>query len=365
MFTNKRILITGGTGSWGNELVTQILKLHAPKEIIIYSRGEIKQVEMRRTFNNHPKLKFVIGDVRSYTRLNEAMKGVHYVFHLAALKHVPVCETNPWEAVLTNIYGTENVIRAAIENNVIKVIDISSDKAVDPLNVYGVTKSCGEKLTIAANLETTMTMFVCIRGGNVIGTNGSAIPLFREQILRSNELTLTDKRMTRYLFSLRHAIGLIFRATEISVGGEIFVMKMPAAKMIDVAQVMIDELGNHHTKIKNIGIRPGEKIHEVLVSRYEADRVIEHGNYFIILPYYKNEKLLEKYKKAKFIKLEEYTSENANRLDKENIKDLLKEENWLSADLREQKSFISNLTKKELIEFFSREGWIQSIKKKN
>ena len=164
---------------------------------------------------------------------------------------------------------------------------------------------------------------------------------------------------------MRHAIGLIFRATEISVGGEIFVMKMPAAKMIDVAQVMIDELGNQHTKIKNIGIRPGEKIHEVLVSRYEADRVIEHGNYFIILPYYKNEKLLEKYKKAKFIKLEEYTSENANRLDKEHIKDLLKEENWLSADLREQKSFISNLTKKELIEFFSREGWIQSIKKKN
>ena len=184
MFDNSIIFVSGGTGSWGNELVTQLLENHSPKEVRIYSRGEHKQVEMKSTFKNDSRLKFIIGDIRDKNILTLAMKNVDYVFHLAALKHVPVCEENSWEAVLTNIYGTQNIIESAIENNVKKVIDISTDKAVDPFNHYGVTKACSEKMIInACHNYITDTKFVCIRGGNVLGTNGSVIPLFKSQII--------------------------------------------------------------------------------------------------------------------------------------------------------------------------------------
>jgi len=263
MLRKRKILITGGTGSWGHELTRQLLKDFEPKEIRIYSRGELKQVEMRRSFNDK-RLNFIIGDVRDFIHLDEAMLGVDFVFHLAALKHVPVCESNPWEAVLTNIDGTQNVIRACIKNKVKKMVNVSTDKAVDPLNLYGVTKACAEKLTIAANNLTKDTSFICVRGGNVLGSNGSVVPLFRKQIEILNKITLTDERMTRFTFCLRDAIKLVLEALFESVGGEVFVMKMPALFISDLAKVMIENLGNENTKIEKIGIRPGEKIEEVL-----------------------------------------------------------------------------------------------------
>jgi FlaA1/EpsC-like NDP-sugar epimerase len=290
MFNNKTIFVSGGTGSWGHELVSQILEKYHPKEIRIYSRGEHKQVEMRQEFNNSPILKFIIGDIRDKNILNLAMKNVDYVFHLAALKHVPVCEENCWEAVLTNIYGTQNIIECAINNHVKKVIDISTDKAVDPFNLYGVTKACGEKLIINANQNyISDTKFVCIRGGNVMGTNGSVLPLFKRQIKQKNKITITDPDMTRYLMSTREAISLIFQAVTNSIGGEIFVMRMPATKVCNIANVMIKLFGNKKTKQQIVGARPGEKMHEVLVSKNESPRTkIYNNKYYVILPQFVN-----------------------------------------------------------------------------
>lgn len=330
MINNKIILITGGTGSWGNELVSQLLEKHSPKEIRIYSRGEHKQVEMKNNFSD-PRLKFIIGDVRDKNILGFAMKNVDYVFHLAALKHVPVCEENPWEAVLTNIYGTQNVIECAIENQVEKVIDISTDKAVDPFNHYGVTKACGEKLIINANQNyQSQTKFVCIRGGNVMGTNGSVLPLFKKQILDKNEITITDPNMTRYLMSTREAIGLIFEAVEKSIGGEIFVMRMPATTVEKIASVMIDLFGNNQTKKTNIGVRPGEKLDEVLVSKNESPRTkVFNERYFVILPQYDSEILNKHYSEYKNIESKEFTSKNTNELQVDEFTEILKKESWL------------------------------------
>jgi len=291
LFEKATVLITGGTGSWGTELVTQLLEKYPNiGEIRIYSRGEHRQVEMMQLFNNNSKLRFIIGDVRDKNILNFAMKGVDYVFHLAALKHVPVCENNTWEAVLTNIYGTQNVIEAAISNNVKKVVDVSTDKAVEPFNLYGMTKACGEKLMLNANFnysstQTNGTSFICIRGGNVIGTNGSVIPLFKKQLLENNQITITDPNMTRFLMSTKEAISLIFTAVEDSIGGELFVMNMPATSLNVIAQTMIELFGNKKSSIVNIGTRPGEKIDEVLVSRNEASLTHKVSKkYFVILP---------------------------------------------------------------------------------
>jgi FlaA1/EpsC-like NDP-sugar epimerase len=383
-FDHTTILITGGTGSWGNELVKQILKNSHPQEIRIYSRGEHKQVEMKRRHPKEPRIKYIIGDVRDKERLRMAMRGVDYVFHLAALKHVPVCEENPWESVLTNVVGTQNVIDTAIENGVKKVIDISTDKAVDPFNLYGTCKAVGEKLMIAANLIDTPTRFVCIRGGNVLGTNGSVVPLFKEQILRAGEVTITDERMTRYMMNLDQAISLIFEATGSSVGGEIFVMKMPALKVTDLAQTMIDELGPYRNMRKDtvdaqngalsiekktrvttsekigiriIGIRPGEKLHEVLVSRYEAPNAIEHGNYYIILPNIPLRKITEKYGHLKHAELSEFNSNNAHQLTKQEIVEMLDREGWLKPEFS-QEEWLETLSPDDLKHYFDKEGWV-------
>lgn len=330
MFNNKIIFISGGTGSWGHELVTQLLDKYQPREIRIYSRGEHKQVQMRQEFNYDPILKFIIGDVRDKNILNMAMKDVDYLFHLAALKHVPVCEENSWEAVLTNIYGTQNIIECAMANNVKKVIDISTDKAVDPFNFYGVTKACGEKLVINANQNYTHnTKFVCIRGGNVMGTNGSVLPLFKKQILYKNEVTITNPNMTRYLMSTREAIGLVFEAVINSEGGEIFVMRMPATKVANIANVMIKLFGNNDTNQKIIGVRSGEKIHEVLVSKNESPNTkIYNENYYVILPQYKSETLGKKYQSLNPIEFEEFNSKNARQLGDDEFIEILKKENW-------------------------------------
>lgn len=358
MFNNKTILITGGSGSWGTELTKQLLEKFKPKEIRIYSRGEHKQVEMKRKFDNNPRLKFIIGDVRDKERLSMFCRGVNFIFHLAALKHVPICEENPWEAVLTNIYGTENVIEAAIANDVDKVIDVSSDKAVDPFNLYGVTKACAEKLIVAANAESVKTRFVCVRGGNVIGTAGSVVPLFRSQIIKANEITLTDGSMTRYFITLSQAISLLFRASSLSYGGEIFVLKMPGLKIMDLANVMIKSLGKVDTKITTIGIRPGEKIDEVLISKYESKRVIDKDDYYIILPMIKLKTIDDNYKNAKMKDIGEYSSKNTRQMDEKEIGKVLSNEGWLDRE-REMQPFIEKMSKQELLNFFTKEGWLR------
>lgn len=283
MYENKKIFITGGTGSWGNELVSQLLTKN-PKEIIIFSRGELQQVVMQRKFNNK-KIKFIIGDVRDFDTLNRSMRGVNIIYHLAALKHVPICEDQPEEAIKTNIQGTINLVNAAIENNVETVIDVSTDKAVDPLNLYGMTKAIGEKIIIHANKRTDKTKFVCVRGGNVMGSNGSVIPFFIDQI-KTGKIGITDYKMTRYFLTLSEAIKLLFKATESSIGGEIFVMNMPSCYIKDLAEVLIENYSkDQQIKTFEIGIRPGEKLDEVLISKHESpNSFVYNKDYFIILP---------------------------------------------------------------------------------
>lgn len=308
MFTGKTILITGGTGSWGNELTRQLLVFN-PKKVIIFSRSEFHQVSMERRFRDD-RLQFLIGDIRDHDRVLECTRGVDYIFHLAALKHVPVCEEQPYEAIKTNIIGTRNVIQAAQMNGVQKVIDVSTDKAVDPLNLYGMTKAIGERLIIQANLAQSATQYVCIRGGNVLGTNGSVVPFFADQIRQEKKVRLTDARMTRYFLTLEQAISLLFKASAVSHGGETFVMKMPACKIVDLAEVMIEALApGQSIPIEEVGARPGEKIHEVLVSRYEAPLAYQYDeNYFLILPQLHIDHLAEKHKSLKRVDFEEYTS---------------------------------------------------------
>jgi len=327
MFYNSTVLITGGTGSWGQELTKQLLKKN-PKKIIIYSRSELHQVKMIRKFNN-PKLFFSIGDVRDLERLIECTKKVDYIFHLAALKHVPICEEQPDEAIKTNINGTKNVIKAAKINNIKKVIDVSTDKAVNPLNLYGMTKAVGERLIIQANLESDYTKFVCIRSGNVVGTNGSVIPYFIEQIKRFKKINLTDNRMTRYFLTLEHAVRLLFKATEKSYGGEIFVMKMLSCKIINIAKVLIKEISNNSMPIQEIGSRPGEKIDEVLVSRYESPNTYQYDeNYYVILPQLKIDGLENKYKHLSKVNFEEYSSAD-KLMSEQEIKEMLKNSKFL------------------------------------
>jgi len=284
MFENKIILIDGGSGSWGNELTAQLLAKE-PKKIIIYSRGELAQVNMQRKFNNNI-IEYVIGDIRDADAVDRLFqRGIDYVFHLAALKHVPVCENQPQEAIKTNINGTINLINAAIKYNVKKFIDVSTDKAVAPTNLYGMTKSVGEKLTIQANNLTNDTDFVCIRGGNVLGSNGSVVPYFIDQIKNNNKVTITDKTMTRFFLTLSEAISLLFQAVENSVGGETFVMNMPSFYIKDLAQVLIDHYGDETTMIEEIGIREGEKIDEVLISEHESALSYKYNeDYYVILP---------------------------------------------------------------------------------
>ena len=281
IFKDKIVLITGGTGSWGQELTSQLLEKN-PKEIRIFSRGEINQVAMERKFKN-PKLSFIIGDIRDYEALYTALKGVDLVFHLAAPKHVPICEKYADEAIKSNILGVQNLIKASIKQRIIKVIDVSTDKAVLPHNLYGMTKAIGERLILLADTYSEHTRFAVIRGGNALGSNGSAIPHFINQIKSQNLIELTNERMTRYFLTLPEAIGLLFKAVESKITGGIFVMKMPGFYMKDIIEVLIGHLGNSKTKIKIIGAKPGEKINECLVSFHEAPNTyIYNGKYYLI-----------------------------------------------------------------------------------
>lgn len=279
ILNDKVILLTGGTGSFGQKFTHMVLKNHNPKSVRIYSRGEHKQVEMERNCNDS-RLRFFIGDVRDRQRLHRAMNGVDIVIHAAALKHVPVCEYNPIEAVKTNIDGALNIIDAAIDNEVEKVVALSTDKAVQPVNLYGATKTVAEKLFVQGNSYSgdRKTRFSCVRYGNVLGSNGSVVPLFLQQ-KKKGEITITDERMTRFWITLEHGVGLVLNAVSKMKGGEIFIPKIPSMKLTDLADTIAP-----NTKRKVIGIRPGEKLHEVLLTSEEAIHTREFEDYFVIEP---------------------------------------------------------------------------------
>ena len=322
MFKNQTVLVTGGTGSWGHELVKQLLTYN-PKEIRIVSRNESNQFSMKQEFDNNPKLNFIIGDIKEKDVLIEACKNVDYVYHLAALKHVPVCEDQPIEALKTNVIGTQNVIDAAIQCNVQRVVYISTDKASNPSNFYGLSKAMGERLIIHANTLQSKTRFVCIRGGNVLGTNGSVLHVFKKQITDKQKIGITDLNMTRFFLTLEDAIKLVFKATFESIGGEIFVMKMPACKIIDIAHVLIEASKIENVKIEILGIRPGEKINELLLSKYESQKtVVFDEEYFVILPSIHLPGLTEHYSKYRAVNLESYHSGTGLMSQKE-IKEML------------------------------------------
>ena len=279
MFNNKNILITGGTGSFGKKYTKIILEKYKPNKIIIFSRDELKQYEMAQKFNNNC-MRYFIGDVRDEARLNEAMKGVHFVIHAAALKHVPIAEYNPMECIKTNINGAENVIRASIYNNVEKVIALSTDKASSPINLYGATKLASDKLFVAANnmVGSGKTRFSVVRYGNVIGSRGSVVPFFQNLLKNgATELPITDENMTRFLITLEDGVNFVLNNFERMHGGEIFIPKIASMKITELAKSLAPSLPH-----KIIGIRAGEKMHEVMITA--DDRVVEFDNYYVITP---------------------------------------------------------------------------------
>jgi UDP-N-acetylglucosamine 4,6-dehydratase len=277
---NTSILITGGTGSFGRHFTKRMLEEYGPKVIRIYSRDELKQQEMRQTFNDDDRLRFLIGDVRDPDRLHRAMEGADVVIHAAALKQVPSCEYNPFEAVKTNIYGAKNVIDAAIDVGVKKVIAISTDKAVNPINLYGATKLCAEKMFVQGNAYSGPrgTRFSCVRYGNVVGSRGSVIPLFLEQ-RKNGVITITDERMTRFWITLDEAVEFVIHCLEIMEGGEIFVPKIRSMRIVDLARAIAPEC-----QVQLIGIRAGEKIHEVLITEEDGRNTIQYNGIYVILP---------------------------------------------------------------------------------
>jgi UDP-N-acetylglucosamine 4,6-dehydratase len=281
MLNNKSILITGGTGSFGKQFTKTILERYKPKKVIIYSRDELKQYEMAQVFNS-PQMRYFIGDVRDGARLEQAMDGVDYVIHAAALKHVPVAEYNPMECIKTNIYGAENVIKAAIAAGVTKVIALSTDKAANPINLYGATKLASDKLFVAANnmVGDRETRFSVVRYGNVICSRGSVIPFFEKLLAEgATSLPITDERMTRFWITLQQGVDFVIKNFERMHGGEIFVPKLPTATITTLAEVMAPNLP---TRV--VGIRPGEKLHEVMCPADDSHLTLEFHDHFVIQP---------------------------------------------------------------------------------
>lgn len=335
MFKNKTILITGGTGSFGNAVLKRFLDTDV-REIRIFSRDENKQEIIRNRYNNN-KLKFYIGDVRDYISLESAVKGSDYIFHAAALKQVPSCEFFPIQAVQTNIMGTENVIRSAISNNVNKVIVLSTDKAVYPINAMGMSKALMEKVMISYSRQRRSgeTVLCGTRYGNVMASRGSVIPLFIEQIKKCECITITDPTMTRFLMSLDEAVGLVIFAYQYAEQGDIFVQKSPAATIMDLAQALI-ELFNSNVEIKIIGTRHGEKKHETLVNREEMVKAIDLDKYYRIPADTRDLNYANYFfsGKEKITNVAEYTSENTTILNIDEIKTKLLSLDYIQQELK-------------------------------
>lgn len=279
-WNEMKILITGGTGSFGRHFCRVMLDKYHPKVLRIYSRDELKQHEMQQEIGTCSNIRFFVGDVRDIRRLKRAMEGIDFVIHAAALKQVPACEYNPFEAVKTNILGAQNVIDAAIDSGVKKVIALSTDKAVNPVNLYGATKLCSDKIFIQGNSYSgdRSTRFSCVRYGNVIGSRGSVIPLFRDQSI-TGEITLTDERMTRFWITLDKAIDVVIKALAMMKGGEIFIPKLPSMKIIDLVEAIAPGC-----KKKIIGIRPGEKLHEILMTEDDGRNAVEVDDMYVVKP---------------------------------------------------------------------------------
>ena len=280
MFNNSSILITGGTGSFGKKYTQILLEKYKPKKIIIFSRDELKQFEMQQIFN-HPCMRYFIGDVRDLARVEEAMEGVDYVIHAAAMKQVPAAEYNPMECIKTNIHGAENVIQAALDSNVEKVMALSTDKAANPINLYGATKLASDKLFVAANnMAGGRTKFSVVRYGNVVGSRGSVVPFFNKLINEgAKSLPITHNEMTRFWITLQQGVDFVLKSMSRMDGGEIFIPKIPSVKIIDLAKAMAPNL-----PIKIIGIRPGEKLHEIMCPSDDSHLTIEFKDYFVITP---------------------------------------------------------------------------------
>ncbi len=279
-WSQESVLVTGGTGSFGKKFVEIMLRDYKPQRLVVFSRDELKQHEMLTSGFDHPSLRYFIGDVRDVERLKRALAGVTVVVHAAALKQVPACEYNPFEAIQTNIMGGRNVIDAAIDQGVRRILALSTDKAVNPINLYGATKLCAEKVFVQANAYAGAkdTRFSCARYGNVVGSRGSVIPVFIEQ-RRRGKITITDPRMTRFWLTLEQGVKFVIRCLEQMHGGEIFVPKIPSMRLLDLAETIAPGC-----QIENIGIRPGEKLHEVLLSEDESRQTVETDDMFVIQP---------------------------------------------------------------------------------
>ncbi|GAX88907.1 UDP-N-acetylglucosamine 4,6-dehydratase (inverting) [Effusibacillus lacus] len=281
MFNDKSILITGGTGSFGKQFIKTVLDRYKPRKLIVFSRDELKQFEMQQEFHS-PTLRYFLGDVRDEDRLRQAMKGVDYVVHAAALKQVPAAEYNPMECIKTNVHGAQNVINAALYNEVEKVIALSTDKAANPINLYGATKLASDKLFIAANniAGGHRTRFAVVRYGNVVGSRGSVIPFFKKLISEgAKELPVTDPRMTRFWITLQQGVDFVLKNFERMQGGELFVPKIPSTKVTDLVEAL-----SPGTPIKIIGIRPGEKLHEVMCPADDSHLTLEFHDHYVIKP---------------------------------------------------------------------------------
>jgi UDP-glucose 4-epimerase len=334
MFKGKVLMITGGTGSFGNTVLKRFLSTEV-REIRIFSRDEKKQEEMRIALN-HPKLKFYIGDVRDYDSIHQAMKGVDYVFHAAALKQVPSCEFYPMEAVRTNVMGTENVMNAATANGVKRVVVLSTDKAVYPINAMGISKAMAEKLMVAkARMQGNGETVLCAtRYGNVMASRGSVIPLFVSQLKEGKPLTVTDPNMTRFLMSLEDSVDLVLYAFEHGKQGDIFVQKAPASTVADLAQAL-KEMFKKDVPVREIGTRHGEKLYESLISREEMAKAQDKGGYYRIPADNRDLNYAQYFSEGeeKISHQEDYTSHNTERLNVEQVKKLLSKLDYIKEEL--------------------------------
>ena len=334
MFKDKVLMITGGTGSFGNTVLKRFLSTEV-REIRIFSRDEKKQEDMRIALNNS-KLKFYIGDIRDYDSVYQSMRGVDYVFHAAALKQVPSCEFYPMEAVRTNVIGTENVLNAATVNGVKRVVVLSTDKAVYPINAMGISKAMGEKLMVAKSRmqQEGETVFCATRYGNVMASRGSVIPLFVSQLKEGKPLTVTDPNMTRFLMSLEDSVDLVLYAYEHGKQGDIFVQKAPASTVADLAQAL-KELFSKRNEIRIIGTRHGEKLYESLISREEMAHAKDMGGYYRIPADNRDLNYAKFFSEGeeKISHLDDYTSHNTNRLSVEQIKTLLLKLDYIREEL--------------------------------
>ena len=325
IFKDKNILVTGGTGSIGSEIVRMLLQ-YEPRAVRVFSNDENGLFTLEQELQSSPNIRFLVGDIKDKERLQRAVEGIALVFHSAALKHVPLCEYNPFEAIKTNVLGTQNIIEVAMEGEVEKLITISTDKAVNPVNVMGATKLLAERLTVSANYYrgARRTAFSCVRFGNVLDSRGSVVPLFQTQIEKGGPVTLTDPDMTRFVMSIRWAVDLVFKAAKIAQGGEIFIFKMPALRIGDLAEAMVEELAPQYgynpesIKVEISGKRAGEKIYEELLTEDEAMNVSETEDMFVVTAAKNRERTSVSTKKYR-------SDRDAVFLTKEEIKEILKE----------------------------------------